>query len=76
LLLGAAEALLEEMGARLHNYYVTDPFLRGRAVAMVRVDLGNAAFKQARGRGRTMTFEQAVAYALGSDATRGDSATR
>jgi predicted ATPase len=75
LLLGAAEALLEEVGAHLHNYYVTDPFLRERAVDKAREDLGEAAFERARGHGRTMTFDQAVAYALGNDATRGDSVT-
>jgi non-specific serine/threonine protein kinase len=76
LLLGAAEALLEEVGARVHNYYVPDPSLRERAVAEVRAGLGDAAFEAAWSRGREMGFEQAVEYALGADANRGGSISR
>ena len=36
ILLGTAEALLEEVGARVHNYYAPDPSLRERAVAEAR----------------------------------------
>ncbi len=57
-LMGAAEALLEEVGARVYNYYVPDPSLQAHAI------LGEAAFEEAQERGREMTFEQTVAYAL------------
>jgi hypothetical protein len=36
-------------------------------VAAVRSQLGEEAFEEVRERGREMTFEQAVAYALGDD---------
>ena len=67
LLLGVAEALLKEVGARVHNYYVPDPSLREGAVAQARAVLGEAAFQAAWTRGREMSFEQAVAYALEDD---------
>jgi non-specific serine/threonine protein kinase len=75
LLLGAAEALLEEVGARVHNYYVPDPSLRERAVAEARAGLGEATFEETWARGRGMSFEQAVGYARGADATGGDPAS-
>ena len=68
LLLGAAEGLLEEVNrARVHIFYKPDPSLRERAVAEARTARGEAAFEQARERGREMTFEQAVEYALDDD---------
>jgi tetratricopeptide (TPR) repeat protein len=67
LLLGAAEALLEEVGARTYNYYAPDPSLQERAVAEARAVLGDAAFEEAQERGREMSFEQAVEYALKDD---------
>jgi non-specific serine/threonine protein kinase len=69
LLLGAAEALLEEVGACVYNFYQPDPSLRQRAIAEACVVLGDAAFEEARAEGRAMTFEQAVAYALEEDET-------
>ena len=63
-LFGAAEVLLEEVGARVYNYYVPDHSLQERAEAEARAALGDAAFEEARERGRAMTFEQAVEYAL------------
>jgi PP-loop superfamily ATP-utilizing enzyme len=63
-LIGAAEALLEEVGERVHRYYVSDPSLQERAVAEARAVLGDATFEEARERGWEMTFEQAVEYAL------------
>lgn len=63
-LLGAAEGLLEEVGASIYNYYVPDPSLQERAVAEARAGLGDAAFEEAWERGREMDFDQAVAYAL------------
>jgi predicted ATPase/DNA-binding XRE family transcriptional regulator len=64
LLLGAAEALLEEVGARVYNYYVTDRSLYVRTVSSVRSQLGEEGFKEAWDQGRAMTFEQAVEYGL------------
>ena len=65
LLLGAAEALLEEVDrARVHIFYKPGPYLRERALAEARTVLGDAAFEEAREGGRAMTFEQAVRYAL------------
>ena len=75
-MLGAAAALLEEVGARVHNYYVPDPSLRERAVAEARAALGDATFEEAWARGRQVSFEQAVEYALGPDAARGNSVPR
>ena len=40
-------------------------------VAAVRAELGEAAFAAAWGEGQTMTFEQAVAYALAENAVIG-----
>jgi tetratricopeptide (TPR) repeat protein len=77
LLLGAAEALLEEVGGvRVYNFYQPDPSLRERAIAEARAILGDAAFEEAWARGRGMGFEQAVEYALGVSAPRGDSVSR
>jgi tetratricopeptide (TPR) repeat protein len=64
LLLGAAEGLLEEVGARVYNYNVPDPSLRERAAAKARSALSDAAFEKAREEGRDMTLEEAIAYAL------------
>ena len=64
LLLGAADALLREVGAPVYNFYKPDPSLQERALAEARSVLGEAAFEEALERGRKMSFEQAVAYAL------------
>ena len=64
LLLGAAEGLLEEVGARIYNYYLPDRSLYERTVATVRSQLGEESFEQTRAGGRAMTFEQAIEYAL------------
>lgn len=63
-LAGAAEGSLREVGAPVYNFYVPDPTLQERAAVEARAVLGEAAFEEARERGRAMTFEQAVAYAL------------
>jgi hypothetical protein len=55
------------LGAPVYNYYVPDPALQERAAAEARAVLGDAAFEEARERGREMTFEQAVEYALKDD---------
>ena len=69
-LLGASEGSLEVAGAPVYNYYRPDAALRERVVAEARAVLGGSAFEGARERGRSMTFEQAVEYALGRDAPR------
>ncbi len=61
---GAAAALREAMGAPLQ------PFERisyDRDVGVVRAALGEEAFAAAWARGRVMTLEQAIEYALGKD---------
>jgi predicted ATPase len=66
-LLGAAERLLEEAGTSVYNYYKPDRSLYDRTAANVRSRLGDEGFEEAWAEGRTMTFEQAVEYALGRD---------
>ena len=61
---GAAEGLLEAVGAAVYNYYQPDRYLYERTVSATRSRLGDAAFEEARDEGRAMTFEQAVEYAL------------
>jgi predicted ATPase len=61
---GAAEGLLEAVGAAVYNYYQPDRSLYQRTVSATRSRLGEEAFEEARERGREMDFEQAVAYAL------------
>ena len=62
--------MLEEVGARVHNYYAPNPSLRERAIAEARAGLGAKAFEEAWGRGRGMSFDRAVEYALGVDTER------
>jgi predicted ATPase/DNA-binding XRE family transcriptional regulator len=64
---GAAEGLLEAVGAAVYNYYQPDRSLYQRTVSATRSRLGEEAFEEARAEGRSMTFEQAVAYALEED---------
>ena len=61
-LLGAAEALLDVVGVPL--YATADGKLHRDTAQEVRAELGEEAWLTARGEGREMTFEQAVAYAL------------
>ena len=63
-LLGAAEGLLEEVGARVYNQYMPDRSLYAGTVTSLRLRLGERGFEEARERGRGMDFERAVAYAL------------
>ena len=63
-LLGAAERSLEEVGAPVYNFYAPDPSVMESALAKARAALGDLAFEEARTRGREMTFEGAIAYAL------------
>lgn len=64
---GAAEGLLEAVGAAVYNYYQPDRSLYKRTVSATRSRLGEAAFEAAQAEGRSMTFEQAVAYALSAE---------
>ena len=61
---GAAEGLLEAVGATVYNYYRPDRTLYEHNVSATRSRLGDAAFEAARDEGREMIFEQAVTYAL------------
>jgi hypothetical protein len=63
-LIGAAEGLHEAVGVPVYVYYEPHRSMYERTVAAVRSWLGGEAFEEARGRGREMTFEQAVGYAL------------
>ena len=69
LLLGAAEALQEEVGARVYSYYVPNTSLQERAAYEARAAIGQATFEKARERGWAMSLEQAVANALKNDAS-------
>jgi non-specific serine/threonine protein kinase len=63
-LIGMAEGSLEEAGAPVYSFYATDPSAQARVVDEARTALGDAAFEQARERGRDMNLDEAVAYAL------------
>jgi non-specific serine/threonine protein kinase len=63
-LIGAAEGLHEAVGVPVYVYYEPHRSLYESTVATVRAKLGEEDFEEARERGRAMTFEQAVAYAL------------
>ena len=63
-LIGAAEGVLREVGAPVYNFHNPDPSVGERAVDEARTVLGDSALEEARERGRMMTFEQAVEYAL------------
>jgi predicted ATPase len=62
---GAAEALRESAGVGI---WPADRVMYEGSVAGVRVQLDAATFAAAWAEGRTMTVEQAIAYALGEDA--------
>ncbi len=64
ILLGAAEGLLREVGAPGYDFYDPDHSIRERPAVEARASLGEAAFEEAQEQGRSMTFEQAVEYAL------------
>ena len=64
LLLGAAEALRELVGATVYGYYQPDPALREGAAATARAVLGDKAFDDAVDEGRRLDAGQAAALAL------------
>ena len=59
--------MLEEAGTSVYNYYKPDRSLYERITSNVRSQLGEEGFEEAWAEGRTMTFEQAVEYALERD---------
>jgi hypothetical protein len=72
-LFGVAEGLLKAVGSPVYNYYEPDPHLYEHTVSAARSRLGEAAFEEAWDRGRAMSFEQAVVYALSStDRSQGE----
>ena len=66
-LFGAAQGLMEAVGAPVYNYVKVDPSLYQRTKASARSQLGKEAFEVAWAEGRAMTFEQAVKCALEDD---------
>ena len=66
-LFGAAEGLMEAVGAPVYNYVKVDPSLYQRTKASARSQLGEQAFEAVWAEGRALTFEQAVEYALGRE---------
>jgi predicted ATPase/transcriptional regulator with XRE-family HTH domain len=64
-MLGAAESLLEIAATPLYAW--ADHDMHQRATDTAREALGERAWKEAREEGGAMTFEEAVAYALGED---------
>lgn len=69
-LIGAAEESLREAGAPVYNFYNPDPSLREHTAAEAQTVLGDEAFGRLRERGRAMSFDEAVAQALGTDGER------
>ena len=65
-LLGASEGLLEAAGVPLYAW--ADHELNRKAAKAARESLGDQAWAAAHDRGRAMTFQEAVAYALGEQA--------
>jgi hypothetical protein len=63
-LFGVTEGLLKAVGSPVYDYYEPDPRLYERTLSTARSRLGQAAFEEAWDRGRAMSFEQAVVYAL------------
>jgi hypothetical protein len=61
---GAAEGLLEAVGAAVCHFYQPDRSLYERTISNTRSRLCDAAFEEARKRGREIDYEQTVAYAL------------
>jgi predicted ATPase len=63
-----AEGLHEAVGIPVYVYYEPHRSPYESTVAAVRSQMGEEAFEEARADGRAMTFEQAVEYALESNA--------
>jgi len=63
-MLGAAEAMLETAGPRFRAMATDDHELHQHTVSAVREQLGERAWTSAWDEGRTMTFDEAVAFVL------------
>jgi predicted ATPase/transcriptional regulator with XRE-family HTH domain len=70
LLLGAAQALRETVGANVYGYYRPDDSLRDAAATSARATLGPGAFEDAVAEGRRLDPDQAAALALSADGAR------
>ena len=57
--------MLLEVGASVYNYYAPDRSLPEHIAAGLRTRPDESAFEEARTEDRAMTFEPAVAFALG-----------
>ena len=64
-LVGAAESLREAVGGQVYGYYQPDVELLRQAVAAGRAQLGDDAYDDALDAGRSLSAEDAAAYALG-----------
>ena len=64
-LFGAAEGLLEVVGASVYNYYQPDRSLHERTTSAARSRLGQRAFEEAWAEGKAMYFDEVAEYALG-----------
>jgi tetratricopeptide (TPR) repeat protein len=63
-LLGAAVGLRETVGWTVYGYYRPDTALRERAAAAARDALGDDRYENALDHGRSMSFAEAIAFAL------------
>jgi non-specific serine/threonine protein kinase len=68
-LFGAAEGLLQAVEAPVYDYYEPNRSFYEHTKDAVRSQLDELAFEEAWAKGRAMTFEQAVEYALERDET-------
>ena len=66
-LIGAAEGLHEVIGVSVYVYYEPHRSLYENTIATAGLRLGEEGFEQARTRGRVMSFEQVIEYALEDD---------
>ena len=66
-LTGAAEGSLSEVGVPVYNFYNPDPSLRQRAEEMTRTGMGPRELERFLERGRFLSLEESVAYALELD---------
>jgi len=71
-LLGAAQALREAVGATVYGYYLPDPSLRARAEQQARTALGEDAYDDAVDSGRGFSPTDIVGFALQLDPTGRD----
>ena len=70
MLLGAAQALRETVGANVYGYYQPDEALRDARPPSARAVLGPDGFEDAVDEGRALDPEQAAALALAGETAR------